>query len=189
MRKRLQTTDCGLQRKRFWLWTVDRRPNAAFTLIELLVVISIFAIILLIANQILFSAFRGSSKAEATTKVKREGERVLGIMEREIRNSRAIISCNSTQITYQDQYGVNGTFKCRNIGSGSGDIASGSATLLPITVNDVDVSACTFSCETVGGINKAVLINTTFSAKSTSTNARVEEKGSATLQSRILLRN
>ncbi len=151
--------------------------------------ISIFAIILLIANQILFAAFKGSSKAEATTKVKREGERVLGIMERSLRNSRSIVSCNASAVSYQDQYGATASFVCRNVGTGSGDIASGSATVAPMTVNDVDVSACSFSCETVGGVNKAVLINTTFTAKSGATAARVEEKGSITLQSRIILRN
>ncbi|MEK7521381.1 MAG: prepilin-type N-terminal cleavage/methylation domain-containing protein [Patescibacteria group bacterium] len=167
-----------------------RRMNRGFTLIEILVVISIFAIILLIANQILFSAFRGSSKAEATTRVKREGERVFGLMERSIRNSRAIISCNSSQITYQDQYGVTASFVCRNVGTPNiGEIAAGSAALAPITVNDVDVTACSFSCETVGGINKAVLINATFVAEALSTSARVEERGSISLQSRILLRN
>jgi len=160
-----------------------------FTLVELLVVIAIFAIILLIANQILFSAFRGSSKAEATIKVKREGERIMGIMERALRNSRTIISCGGTQVTYRDQYGTTASFSCRNVGSGSGDIAWGSATLLPISVNDVDVTVCSFSCEAVGGVDKAILINTSFSAKGTATSLRVEERGIITLQSRILLRN
>lgn len=165
------------------------KKRAGFTLIELLVVISIFAVILLISNQILFAAFRGSSKAEATTKVKREGERVMGIMERALRNSRTIVSCGSTQVAYQDQYGVAASFSCRNVGSGSGDIAAGNETIAPITANDVEVTACSFSCEAVGGVNKAVLINISLSAKGTASSLRVEERGIISLQSRILLRN
>lgn len=157
-----------------------------FTLVELLVVMTLFALLLLVINQILFSTFKGASKTEATNKVKREGERVMAVMERSMRNARSIYSCTSTQIAYQDQYGTLGSFGCSNVGSGSGYIASGSASL---TSNDVDVTSCAIACENINGSVKAVIITASFAAKGTATSLRSEEQGNVSLQSRIILRN
>ena len=163
-----------------------RNGKWGFTLVELLVVITVFALLLIVANQILFSAFRGSSKSEATTKVKREGERVLAIMERSLRSSRAIVSCTGTQVTYQDLSGVNSTFACSGVGSGSGVITQGATAL---TVTDVDVSSCSFVCESIGGVTKVVNIAVSFAAKASASSPRVEERGNISFQTRVVLRN
>lgn len=160
--------------------------NSGFTLIELLVVLSMFAVVIVVVNQILFSTFKGASKTEALNKVKREGDRVMGVVERFIRNAHVIYSCESSTVVYQDQYGGTGSFSCTNIGSGSGSITFNSSSL---TANDVDVTACTITCESVNGTMKTVLINVSFAAKATAASPRSEEQGTITLQSRILLRN
>lgn len=160
--------------------------QSGFTLIELLVILGLFAVLAVVLNQVLFSTFKGAAKTEASEKSKREADRAMGVIERSLRNARVIYSCSSSVITYQDQYGETTSFSCNNIGSNAGYIASGSANL---TANDVSVTACSISCENINGINKAVLISASFASRSTANTERIEEQGTITLQSRILLRN
>ncbi|MBI4029223.1 MAG: prepilin-type N-terminal cleavage/methylation domain-containing protein [Candidatus Blackburnbacteria bacterium] len=160
--------------------------DLGFTLVELLVVITIFAIMLLVVNQLLFATFRGVSKSEAQDKVKRQGEQAMAVVEREVRNARTIFTCTGATVTFQNPDGSTGSFSCTNIGSGSGSLASERGAL---TANDVDVVACSISCEQINGVDKVVVINTTFAAKGTAQVLRAEEKGTISLQSRINLRN
>lgn len=167
-------------------WTVDCRLNAGFTLVELLVVITIFAVMLLVVNQVLFATFRGTAKSEAQDKVKRQGEQAMAVIERAIRNARSIYTCSGSTVTYQDPSLNTGSFSCTNIGSGSGYIASERG---PLTANDVDVTSCSITCEMINGVNKVVVVNASFAAKGTALTLRTEEKGTISLQSRVLLRN
>lgn len=185
---RLRSTDYRLQtrrRRRNATFTLTAKRQCGFTLIELLVVISIFAIMLLVINQILFSTFSGASKSEATNKVKREGEKTLGVMERSIRNARQITACDSNRVSYVNPQGATESFNCvAASGSTLGSVAWNSAAL---TSSDVDVSSCSIACDTVSGNVKVVIISATFTSNATS--PRAQERGTVTLQSRILLRN
>ena len=161
--------------------------NKGFTLIELLVVITIFAIVLLVVSQVLFSTFKGASKSEAQDKAKRQGEQAMAVIERAIRNARTIYTCSGgSTITYQEPSLSTGSFSCINIGSGSGYIASARG---PLTASDVDVASCSITCEMVNGVNKVVIINVSFASKGTAQILRVEERGVISLQSRINLTN
>ncbi|MBI2268467.1 MAG: type II secretion system protein [Candidatus Blackburnbacteria bacterium] len=156
-----------------------------FTLIEILVVITIFGIVLVVANQMLFSALKGASKSEVTAKVKRDGENVISTMERQLHNARSI-SCEATEkiVTYKNPLGTTTTFSCIDIGTNNGRVTSGSDTL---TSSDVLVSSCSITCDPSND-PKAVLINMTLSEK-TGSSLRVEERSSLNLRTRVLLRN
>lgn len=156
------------------------RVSRGFTLIEILVVLAIFTVIALVANQILFSTLRGSAKSEVTARVKREGERVMSVMERLLHNSRSIVSCDSVQVTYRDLVGVQSSFSCQ-----SGAVYRDASIL---TSSDVDVVACSITCETVGGVTKAVNITLGLSQRAGGT-LRVQERARIDLQTKVLLRN
>lgn len=156
------------------------RASRGFTLIEILVVLTIFTVIALVANQILFSTLRGSAKSEVTARVKREGERVMSVMERLLHNSRSIVSCGPAQITYKDLAGVQSSFSCQ-----SGAVYRDTGIL---TSSDVDVVACSVTCETVGGVTKAVNIGLSLSERAAS-GLRVQERARIDLQTKVLLRN
>lgn len=165
-----------------WSLIIDHSPpKRGFTLIELLVVLAIFVLVLLAVNQILFATLRGSAKSEVTARVKREAERVVSVMERLLHNSRAIVSCGPQQVVYMDQAGVQNSFVCQ-----AGRVELNNSAL---TSSDVNVSSCSISCESSGGIpNKAVRINLTFEEQS-GLGLRVEERARIDLQTRVLLRN
>ncbi|MBI2590674.1 MAG: prepilin-type N-terminal cleavage/methylation domain-containing protein [Candidatus Blackburnbacteria bacterium] len=164
--------------------------KSGFSLLEILVVLSLFVLVALLANQIFFSALRGASKSEATTLVKQNGNYALSVIQRNLYNSRGIITCaagaTGTSITYFDADGRQASFSCVNAG-GTGDsyIASGSARL---TSEDVSVtSSCSITCDpSPPGTPREVIVS--FELKKR-TGERVEEKAAFPFQTRVVLRN
>jgi prepilin-type N-terminal cleavage/methylation domain-containing protein len=67
-----------------------KKPRAGFTLIEILVVMGIFGILAVFGTQMLFSIMKGSIKSRSLTVVKENGEYVINMMERAIRDAQTV---------------------------------------------------------------------------------------------------
>lgn len=155
-----------------------------FSLIEILVVLSVFVLLVFISNQIFFSTLRGTSKTQATTAVKQNGNYAVSVIQRSLRNSKRLVSCTATfeRVDYYDADGNQTFFSCVGVGTEDAYIASGSARL---TSEDVKVTACTISCK-VSAVPQETEINFTLEKKGA---ARVEEKAAFDFKTRVVLRN
>ena len=109
-----------------------------YSLIELLVAISIFTVIILMTTQAIVLSLRSARKGESLITVRENIDYAFGIMERHIRSAESIESCSSVQINYTDRWGKPAIFSC--MGGTSGYIASGSAVLLRITSDEVEIN-------------------------------------------------
>lgn len=161
-----------------------------FTLIEILVSLMIFAILAVVANQILFTTLRGTSKSEVEARVRGEGNYALSVMERALHSSRGIVSCSSNKVEYLDEQGLRAKFICFT--SGDSKVASGSASIadgnLPrITSSQVSIDVCSITCDTAAE-PPSVSVQLELSKRG-SGGLRPEERSQLDLQTRILLRN
>lgn len=157
-----------------------------FTILEILVVLSLFVLIALLANQVFFSALRGTSKSDATTLVKQSGNYALSVMQRNLYNSRGITGCSSDRVTYLDADGNQTYFLCVPAAGTATDgyIASGSARL---TTEDVVVTSCSVTCSpSLPETPREVSV--LFELKR-AIGERVEEKSTLPFQTRVVLRN
>lgn len=124
------------------------RPG--FSLFEILVVISIFAVLLLILAQSLFSTFRQSAKSEVLRGLRESGDYAASIMERSLHSAETIENCTGEYpiVSYRNSEGVSASFSCLDIGRDSGHIASSSAGLsVPLTGSSVKLTSCSISCD------------------------------------------
>lgn len=158
-----------------------------FTLVEIMIVIGILGIIVVIGSGAFFSILRGSTKVRTLQLVKQNGDYAISVMERMIRNARAIIdpSTSSTvpSIKIKNPDGETTTFSCE---LDSATIASNGASLLS---SEVEVKDCSFNV-TLGqsGIKPAVVeINFTL-AKAGGTN-KPEEQAEVNFHTIVTLRN
>ncbi len=163
--------------------------KTGLTLIEIMIVMGILGIIAVIGSGMFFSILRGSTKTKTLQLVKQNGDYAISVMERMIRNARAIIvpSTNSTvsSITIRNPDGETTTFSCEG---NPATISSNSASLLS---NEVKVSSdCNIFEVTVGqaGIKPGV-IKINFSLSQSKTTARPEEQASVNFQTTVSLRN
>ncbi|MBI3486391.1 prepilin-type N-terminal cleavage/methylation domain-containing protein [Candidatus Daviesbacteria bacterium] len=69
--------------------------NTGFTLIEALIAVTIFAVIGIVAADLLNRSFQGNNKATLVSKLKQNGQSALNIMGETIRSSDAVI-CTGT---------------------------------------------------------------------------------------------
>jgi len=149
----------------------------------MLVVISVFGIIILVANQVFFSTLHGSNKSKVTTEVKQDANHTLSVIERNLHSATAITLCTSTQISYTDANGGGASFSCVNPGE-DGYIASGSARL---TRDSISVTSCSITCDQTG-VTPSVSLAITFRQKGTQ-GLRSSEESTFQIQTIILLRN
>lgn len=154
-----------------------------FSLFEIITVIAIFAGIVFLANQALFSTLKGNTKSQVSTRVKQASSYAFDLMERELRQSTAVGTCTSTSIAYTKIDGAQSSFVCYT--GTTGYLSSGS---VKITPDDVAVTACNFSC-VVTGSSRTVNLDVTFSQTGSANSLRVEETDKYRLKNRILLRN
>lgn len=71
-------------------YSIHIKKNLGFTLIELLVVVAIMAIIAGISSDLFVSILKGANKANVMNEIKQNGNYVLEIMERNIRNAKSV---------------------------------------------------------------------------------------------------
>lgn len=161
-----------------------KKSLEGITLFEILLVIVIFVGIVLLASQALFSALKGGSKAQLTTKLKQSAAYAFEVMERELRSATSLSSCSATAITYNDEDGKSASFSCNSVGV-NGYLSAGTSR---ITTDDIAVTACTFVCTTSGSV-RTVTIDMTFAQAGPGTNLKVEDRGSYRLKSQVFLRN
>lgn len=126
-----------------------KKTRFGFSLIEILVVVSIFAILAAIATQTTVFSLRGARKSDSTIKVRENLNFALSIIERQLRNARAVSPCPGSStplftLNYTDQYDIPTSFSCNNIvPTGNGYIASGAGRL---TNSDIAITQCYFVC-------------------------------------------
>jgi hypothetical protein len=149
-----------------------------YSVFEILVVVTIFVLIVAVANQAFFISLRGQNKSEATVNTKQNANYIVSVIERALHSSTQVSSCTATSITYTDSIGKSQSFSCTN-----GAVLSSGAAL---TTTDVTVSNCSFSCVQEGG-SKTVVVSMNFSQAGT--NLRVDQTASTQIQTRIRLRN
>jgi prepilin-type N-terminal cleavage/methylation domain-containing protein len=83
-----------------------------FSLIEILVSMSLVAVVMAAANQVLFSFLKSEQKARSTMEVKQVGDNALAVMVNEIRNAEEITACPTGGITFDSKNGSTHTFQC-----------------------------------------------------------------------------
>lgn len=159
--------------------------SSGTTLFELLIVLTVFVIVVAIANQVFFSTLKGSSKSEVTSFVKQEANYAASVIERALHSASSVVSCDGTSVTYLDADGRQTSFSCENVGD-AGYVASGSARL---TSDKVAVASCSFSCSSDSGVTTAVILDMFFRQAATGAGLRPEEKSLYQLKTRVLLRN
>ncbi len=118
-----------------------RKKIAGFTLIETLIVIFLMGIVLVAGGNIFFGIMKGASKVEVEREIKQNGEYALAIMERMIKNSRRVTTCDSESLEIENYDNELTTFQLSNE-----RIASSGATLLYLTGDNVKVSSFAFVC-------------------------------------------
>jgi len=168
---------------------MEMKKEKGFTLVEILAAVGILGIIAVIGSGMFFSILRGSTKTKTLQLVKQNGDYAISVMERMIRNARALISPTSdgqvNSITIQNPDGGTTTFSCEGVPA---TISSNSASLLS---SEVKVSSdCNIFEVTVGqaGIKPgAIKIN--FSLSQSRATARPEEQASVNFQTTVSLRN
>lgn len=154
------------------------KKQRGYSVFEILVVVTLFVLIVAVANQTFFASIKGQNKSEATTNAKQNANYIISVMERALHSATAVSSCTSTLINYSDSAGAQKTFSC----SGGTVLTSG----VSLTTSGVTVSSCNFSCVTEGG-SKTVEITMTVSQSGS--NLRVDQTASTQVQTRIRLRN
>jgi len=159
-----------------------------FTLIEMMIVVSLLGIIAVVGSGAFFSILRGSTKTKTLQMVKQNGDYAISVMERMIRNARALVSPTEdstvTSIKIKNPDGKETTFSC---GGPQATIASNGASLLS---SEVKVNNCNIFEVTVGQpeIRPAVVkINFNLSPEVSST--RPEEQATVNFQTTVTLRN
>ncbi len=124
--------------------------NKGMSLIEILIVVGIFAVLGILTTRAVILTIGGGKKSENLIKIRENINYSLAVIERQLRNADSIIDCpnpSPLKIDYVDQFGVASSFSCNNVGSGTvGYVASGSAKL---TADTVDITSCSFSCQTL----------------------------------------
>lgn len=159
------------------------KMQKGFSLFEIIIVVAIFVGIVVLANQALFSTFRGSSKSQVSIKLKQAATYSFDLIERELRQASSLGTCTATSVAYTNADGASSSFVCTT--GSSGYVSFGSTRITP---DDVAVSGCSFSCNTAGSV-KTVNLDITFTQTGPSAGLRVEELGSYQLKNQILLRN
>lgn len=162
------------------------KNSPGFTLIELLVVATLLAIIGLSSTQLFFSLLKGGGKASLLGEVKQEGNYALLVMERMVKNAKAVSSCSSGVLTIVNPDKNSTTFSCveeegvKKIASNSGRLTTPKVTLgenpCPATLS----FACTSTLPPVVTIK--------FTLKQKGTPERPEEKAQSDFQTTISLR-
>lgn len=151
-----------------------------FSLIEVLVVLSVFALIAVIANQVLFPIFRGGGKTGAAIIVKQNGNYAVSVIQRELYSARQVSSCTLNEVQYTSADGQSVLLSCTH----SGGISLGSSRSL--TSTEVEVESCRITCLPPSPPYKEVIIDFNL-GKSGAT--RAEEKASFPFRARVTLRN
>lgn len=153
-----------------------------FSLIEILIVLSVFVLLVFISNQIFFSTLRGTSKTQAITAVKQNGNYAVSIIQRSLYSSRGLVSCTADRVNYYDADGKQTFFSCSQLGTDNAYIASDSARL---TSEDVKVTVCTVLCK-VSAAPQEVELNFTLERKDA---IKIQEKAAFDFKTRVVLRN
>jgi len=174
-----------------------KNKRSGFSLIEIIISLSIFVVISAITVSILQAGFRGSKKSDVTSIVRQNGDYAIAVMERVLRNAKSYDSCQNNQIQFTDQYGSpNRIFSCetdRSICPSGGCLASGSASLKsPITSADVVVFSCQITCVNVTPsplTPTTPTVNISFSVKQANVSGLVEQTGSYSVSTQVVLRN
>ena len=164
---------------------IIKKNILGFTLLEILVVITIFGLLGILISQAVLLTIGGTKKSEGLIKVRENLDYAMGVIDRQLRNANSIPTCPNTDTTilsYTDQNGNASSFSCVNVGSGSGYVASGSATL---TDSSIDISTCSISCTTDQTNPPVVNINIVGSDK----NATGAQKATVTISSQVSLRS
>lgn len=149
-----------------------------FSLIEVLVVLSVFALIAVIASQVLFPVFRGGGKTGAAIIVKQNGNYAVSVIQRELYNARQVSECTQNEVRYFNADGQSVLLSC----TPSGGISLGGSRSL--TSAEVEVESCTVACSPPP-ITEVII---DFRLKKSGATG-VEEKASFPFRVRVTLRN
>lgn len=156
---------------------------------EILVVIMIFAVLGILVTQSVILTIRGSRKSESLVKVRENLNYAMSIVERQLRNSNSITTCDagSQRIDYTDQDDEQAYFSCNEIGSENSHIASGSGTISArLTNTETKITSCSFSC-TYGADLIPSIVNIDFTAEDAEITGT--ENSQVSISNQIYLRN
>lgn len=153
-----------------------------FTLIEILVVVTVFVIIAILAANMFFSIFKGSSKTRVLAEVKQNGNYALGVMERMIRNARSIENYGGNYIKIRNPDDSTTTFRC-----GDSNITLDGASLIS---DKVKVKTCSGVFNVASGETgvKPDVVTINFTLVQAEGN-RGEETAQASFKTSVTLRN
>lgn len=159
------------------------KKNSGFSLFEILLVITVSVVVIVFANQALFTTLKSGTKSQVTSNIKQAASYALEIIERELRPAKQITSCTSQSVILIDEEGVEVTISCVNVGNAGYISIDGSR----LTSDTVAVSSCQFTCTTAGEA-VSVDIDMTFT-QTGGQDLRAEDKATYRQKSLIKLRN
>lgn len=152
--------------------------HSGFTLLEILISVGILAVIGILISQVFFSVTRISTKTELLKDIKQNGDFVLDVIERHIRNaSEAQIFCDAgiistSSATFLNRKGESTTFTCFSDGNAA-RIASISAMIAFLSSGNLTISesgditcqdsTLSFSCPDASGLKKPIIVRFTLS--------------------------
>ncbi len=129
----------------------NKRSVLGFTLLETLVVISIVGIVAALGISFLSTILKGGNKTTIVSEIKQNGNYVMEVMSRYIRNANSINTCaqNTLSLMQQDSSVVTFSLLPTDNNTLNNRIASNSASLTNADIkNGVEVTSLTFSCDT-----------------------------------------
>lgn len=105
---------------------LKKSETYGFSIIEMLIVVGVFAVLSVIATQIVSVSLRNTSKSERLAEVREDVDFAFNVMERQIRNAQSLdcASSGDTSLAYFDQDGNANTLLCNGGGSGQIELNS-----------------------------------------------------------------
>ncbi|MBI3577583.1 prepilin-type N-terminal cleavage/methylation domain-containing protein [Candidatus Gottesmanbacteria bacterium] len=171
-----------------------------FTLLEIIIATSIVAVIGVIISQALSATTKSNTKVEILKEVKQNGDFALSIMERMIRNAKAITStCSDTgsagpSVTLKNVDGGSTTLTCQldgaisriaSVSAAGTDYLSGTS----VTLGGADCSSASllFTCTSLAGVANTIAIGFRLGQKGMSPS--IFDVASQSFQTSVSIRN
>ncbi len=167
--------------------SVDLRKG--FSLIEMLVVTGVLAVVAAVGSIMFLGILRGANKTKIMTEVKQNGEYVLSVMERTIRDGRVVTATaySPTPTTEIRVISADGT--TQNIFACDPLVLRITMNGNPLTSDLLKLDSCNIFTVTQGATNQPDQVAIDFTLSQAAVSTRPEDIASAKFKTTVTLRN